>query len=142
MAIADRFTGKDFYARFIHSGGTVALTGDHTEFSVEVSYDTTEITAGSETAKSYLTTLEDATMSLTLFNTGTTGSALAVALEPGTYGTLEWGPQGTASGKPKFGCAAYVTGFSESYPFADSVQREYSFQRSGDWVSNYGTVVW
>lgn len=132
-----KYTGSALYANFIYSGGTVALTGTQRTLSYEATIDTVDVTSGADTEKSYLTTLGDATMSMTILDNASAGSAVRRACARGNYGTLTWGPEGSAVGKPKYSCAAWVTGFSTEYPYDGEVEFEVSFQKDGNWISNY-----
>ena len=88
--------------------------------------------AGSDAFKTYLTTLKDGTRSATIVvqasDTSTKGT-----LVPGTGGTLEWGLEGTASGKVKAQCtAAFVTSYNESMSYNDLVVVDVTWQLNAD----------
>lgn len=127
------YVGKDLYVSF---GGTV-INAAHRAFDVNRSVDTVDTTAGADTDKSYLATLKDGTMKLTLLDDNTAGTASRRALTVGGTGVLMWGPQGTAVGKPKYGCDAIVTAFSESYPYDGEVQIDIEFQKTGSMTYDY-----
>jgi hypothetical protein len=133
MTVANRYTGKNLYVAFAGQ----ELSGDFTAWEVTRTSDTADVTAGSEDARSYLATLKDATFRLERFDTATGGSAVMAALVEGASGTVEFGPQGTATGKPKYSAVAIVTNVSSSYPFSDAVVVTADFQRSGDWITHY-----
>lgn len=115
-----------------------AMRADYTNFSVSQKIDTVDVSAGVDDDKTYKPALKDVSFSLELYNTGTAGSAIQSALQPdGTEGTLIYGPQGTAAGKPKYECLAYSTGYDDSYPFADGAKISVTLQRSGAWTAHY-----
>lgn len=132
MAIANRYVGKDLYATFICSAGTIVLTGDQRSLSVDRDADTVDITAGNAGDKSYLATLKDGTAEIEVLDqAGTTATSFEAAMPEGTSGTLIYAPQGTATTKPKRGFAAIVKSVSVEYPYADVVSYRISFQKSG-----------
>jgi len=89
-------TGKGLYIKF---GGTV-LNTDYRTFSAARSIDKVDGSAGADTFKTYLTTLKDGSISCAIIaqaaDTSTRGT-----LTPGTGGSLEYGLEGTATGKQK-----------------------------------------
>ena len=127
------YTGKDLYIEF----AGVAFNTDYRSLNVDRQIDTVEVSAGADTDKSYLTTLRDATFSVTYVDENGSGTAINGALYEGAYGTLTWGPEGTASGKPKFSCPAWVTSVSAGLEYATEVTRDISLQKDGDWIENF-----
>ena len=125
-------TGKNLYIEY----RGVTISGDQRSFSSSETVDTAETTAGADVGKSYLPTLEDASGSFELVDDGVEGSAIYQALF-NNEGTLTWGPEGTASGKPKYSCAVIITGRDQSTPYDDTVMRTYNWQRNGDWIEHY-----
>jgi len=122
-----RFTGKDLYVKF----GTTVLTADHREFNVGEAADQIDASAGSGTRKEYLAGLVDGNASMTLLGT-TGGTTTWAACAPQTSGTLEWAPEGTAGGKPKFTCGtAIVLGRDTAYPYNDVVSYDIKWGLSG-----------
>lgn len=120
------FTGSGLYVKF---GGTV-LDTDYRAFSEAEEIGLVDQSAGSDSARTYLTTLEDGTTTVTIVvqadNTSTWG---AVAV--GTEDTLEWGDEGTAAGKPKHEVNAIVQSREKSMEYADLVVADITFQFSG-----------
>lgn len=132
MAIANRYTGQNLYAEFICAAGTIALSGDQRSLTVDREVDVVDITAGSETDKSYLATLKDGTAEIEVLDQASVAATgLEAAMPEGTSGTLIYAPQGTASTKPKRGFAAIVQSLSVEYPYSDVVVYTISFQKSG-----------
>jgi len=138
MASSGQYVGSSWYGTWIYSGGTVVLSGNQTKFGMERTVDTVEVTAGSDTQKAYLPTVTDNKFSYAVYDAGTAGSALAKSLTPNTNGTLTWGPQGTATGKPKFSIAAVVTSQKIEYAFDAAVLLEVEFLGSGSYISDWG----
>jgi len=123
------YVGKNLYVAF---KGTV-LQADFRTFSDDESMDMVDTSAGVDVAKTYLTTLEDGTATLELVDqTGGTATTAAWNLcDKGAEGTLEWGPEGTASTKPRHYVNAIVKGRKANYPYADIVTLTVDFQFSG-----------
>lgn len=123
------FTGKNLYLAF---DGT-AVNADFREFSEDEEVGTVDASAGSDVARTYLTTLEDGTASLTLLlqEDGTAATDPWQLMDKGNEGTLEWGPEGTATGKPKHTVNAIVTSRGKSVPYDDVVEMTFNFQFSG-----------
>lgn len=139
MAVANRVTGKDLYVSF----GAVAITADFREFTVSPTIDTVDKTAGSETDKSYIPTLKDATATLTYAYSGSAGTAISTKFQIGTEGALLWGVEGTATGKPKGGWQnAIVTAHDKPVVYNDLIVRTVTFQKSGTASFNDEIDLW
>lgn len=128
-----KYTGTALYIVF--KGQT--LHGEHRSFSFENTGDVDDVTAGADVDKEYIVTHKDATMQLTLVDTGTDLASERQVLYTHAQGTLTFGPQGTASGMPKYECQAIVTGHSTEYPYDGHTEIQASFQRNGAWAENY-----
>lgn len=131
-------SGPNFVGQWIWTNGTVLGTlnfsADYSNFSYEYSVDLKDVSSGNAADVEYLAGMKDGAADLTLYdtiNTGGQGTLYAAAFAPSTYGTLLWGPQGTATGKPKWGIAAYVKDFKNPLNFDDASKYEVSLQRSG-----------
>lgn len=125
-------TGQNLYVAFKDT----ELQADYREFSFSEEVGMADASAGSDTARTYLKTLEDgtATLSLLMQADGTATTDPAQLLEKGAEGTLEWGPEGTASGKPRRYVNAIVQSYEERSPYDDVVEITASFQFSGEVV--------
>jgi len=143
MASAGQYVGSSWYGTWITSGGTFVLSGNQTMFGTERTVDTVEVTAGSDTQKAYLPTVTDNKFSYAYYDAGTAaaaGTALAAQLKPNTSGTITFGPQGTATGKPKYQIAAVVTSQKIEYAFDAAALFEVEFLGSGSWVLDHGSA--
>src|SRR5688500_6860462 len=94
------FAGNNAYIKF----GATVLSPDYREFKPDEEIDILDASAGSDGYKPKVTTQKDGSASITLV-AQTGGTALWAAVALGTEGTLEWGQEGTATGKPR----SYVT---------------------------------
>lgn len=142
MAIADRYTGLVWYGNFVTTSGTAVLSGDQKTFEWSTETDMIDSSGGSVGSKEYLSGINDGNAKLTAYDTllSAAGSALAKQCAEGVFGTITWGPLGTATGKPKYARAARVKSLKVGYPFDGDVMREVEFQFTGPWISNYDTL--
>jgi hypothetical protein len=116
--MAELIPGPSMVLTWVYSGGTVNLAGDYRtcDWNPSITYE--DVTAGSDTQIGRLTTLKDATCSVTVLEQ-TGGSALIAALQPGQAGTLTIQPEGTASNKRKITFPCYCDGIQTSMPYAN-----------------------
>lgn len=116
--MAELIAGPTMVLTWNSSAGTVALAGDYRtcEWNPSIAYE--EVTAGSDTHVGRLTTLKDATASVTVLQQ-TAGTALIAAFQPGQAGTLIIQPEGTATNKRKITLPAYCDGISTSMPYSN-----------------------
>lgn len=120
------FTGSALYLAF---GGTV-LDTDYRAFSAAEEIGVVDQSAGSDTARTYLTTLQDGTATATIViqsdDTTTWG-----AVDIGTSGTLEWGEEGTTAGNMRhYVTSAIVVSREKKVEFADLVVGDVVWQFS------------
>jgi len=121
-------TGTGMYIKF---GGTV-LNTDYRTFSNPRSIGEVDQSAGADTRVTRLTTLKDETLSLAIIaqaaDTTTRGT-----VAPGTGGTLEYGLEGTASGKQKvLYTSAYVKSSNVSASYNDLIVIDITWQPQVD----------
>jgi hypothetical protein len=129
------YTGKNLYIEW--RGVDLTTQAQYRSLSVENSVDTVEVSAGNDTDKSFLTTLRDATFTLTIVDdTNAHGGTVRREFAIDQYGTLVYGPEGTETGMPRFECAAWVTSVTAGVEYATEVTREISLQKDGAWIEN------
>lgn len=129
-----RYTGDGLYATW---KGQV-ITNSFTNMEQSDSIDTVDITAGDERDRAHIATIRDAEITLDIFEEAIAGgTVLRRELYVGNSGTLIWGPEGTATGKPKYSCVATITSISRGIQFDGAVARSITFQRNGAYVLNY-----
>jgi len=114
---------------WIYSGGTVVLSGDFRTVNVTRSLEIIDATAGADTYREKLPSFGDTEVTFSSVMQAD-GTALITALAQKTYGTVVVGPEGTASGKPKFTVAAYSVGPTFNIAYNDVVEFSCS------WISN------
>jgi len=119
------YVGKDLYLAF---AGTV-LDTDFRTFSPSEEIGLVDQSAGADTGSTWLTTLV----------TGTAGFAIVIqaadtttwgAIVPGTEGTLEWGEEGTAAGKPRHYVNAIAVSREKVVDYGDVVIANATFRYS------------
>lgn len=136
MAVANRYTGKNLFLQWIDASGTVNFAGDQKSFEWDWEADTEDMAAGSDDYHYAYGTLLNIKAKLEIMETGSSGTSVAARLEPLDEGTLIWGPQGSATGKPKWGAALLVKKNSPKYPFDKAVVRSIDFEAKGGLVFN------
>lgn len=124
------FTGANLVVNWVTTAGTTSLSGDYRSLSWKPSISTVKSTAGSDADEVYLMTQKDKTIDY-VGVMQTAGTAMEDALVEGTYGTLIFGPEGTATGKRKYTVPAYSLGPSFDWKYNDVVEISCSFQGSG-----------
>lgn len=142
MTVTNRLTGKDLYVGFIGSGGTANLSGDQRAFEVTAEQETADVTAGADGARAVKPTVQNFGASLEVLFTGTAGSAAMAIATLGAEGTLTYGPQGSASGKPKGAFPAIITKRDITMNFDDAVVVKFEFAGQGDETSDPTTATW
>ena len=116
--MAELISGPTMVLTWTYATGTIALAGDFRtcEWNPSITYE--DVTAGSDTQVGRLTTLKDATCSVTILQQ-TGGTAIVAAFQPGQAGTLVIQPEGTATSKRKITFPAYADGIQTSMPYAN-----------------------
>jgi predicted secreted protein len=129
--------GKNTVFKLDNSSGTlVDLSAYLEEVSVPRSIETGETTTFGSSAKSYITGLSDATISLSGKFDSTLDAHMAgiiTALSAGTIDTVsfEYGPESSTSTRIKFSGEAIVTSYEVSSPVADVVTCSIELQVTG-----------
>jgi hypothetical protein len=98
-------TGKDFYLEF--DGQSFAA--DILSFDDGLSLEQVEATTVGDSVRRYLSTRYNVEPKVKiLLATDATGQAIRAKCKVGTEGLLIWGPEGSATGKPKWGIECRV----------------------------------
>lgn len=115
------FAGSTLYMEWVHPGGTIVLSGDFRQLTINRTLEIIDATAGADTYKEKLPSFGDTEVSWSSVMQQS-GTALISALAQKTLGTVVVGYEGTATGKPKFTVAAYSNGPSFNQPYNDVVE--------------------
>jgi len=122
-----RYAGTALYVKF----GSTVLSGDHRTFEVNETAGEIDASAGNDRRSAYLPGRIDGEANMTLLQSEG-GTALFQAVSPQSSGTLEWAPEGTASGKPKRQCLAVALDRSENMGYDEVAMLNIRFRLSGD----------
>lgn len=129
--------GKNAYIRVTNSSGTLT---DMSSISNDVKYSqsiaTSDTSVFGTSAKTYIAGQNDATVSITgLFDatsaTVLEGTIAAIIAGTNASATLEFGPEGSATGKKKFTMSVIPTSYDIGAPVGDVVSLSVQFQRTG-----------
>lgn len=139
MAAIDRLTGSGLVVNWTKDGGSLqTVSGDQTNFSFNRKGDMVDVSAGSETKRTYKGTLEDLDFTLDIFDAD---QAFQDELLPLTTGLLEIYKKGTGSGKPLVSFNAIIGGYNVKEPFDGAIEISITGKRSGTMVHEVGYTV-
>jgi len=119
----EKYTGKDLCVQF---GGN-DISARRRNLDVDEGIAIIDASTGDEAFEDHLTGQTTFGASYTCLD-ATDGSVLWGYLVPGTEGTLEWAPEGTASGKIRHYGTATVESRSRPFPYASPVEISVSFK--------------
>lgn len=120
------YTGSGLYVAF---AGTV-FSSRFRSFDADETQALVAKDAGADTAMTYLNTLQDGKGTLEILAEAG-GTALWAAGVKGASGTLIWGDEGTAAGKPKHSVPAIVARRRRNTVYNDIVKLTFDFQFNG-----------
>lgn len=126
--------GKGAVIKLDDSAGTLRdLSAYAAEVSLPRSIETGETTtfAASGDAKTYVTGLNDSTMSIKFMWDATLDGYLAPAIGSDSTLSFEYGPAGSASGAIKFSGEGIITSYQTSSPVGDVVSLSVDLQITG-----------
>jgi hypothetical protein len=130
------FSGTALYATWQHPAGTLVLNTDYRQFNDQPSVNLLNARAGNDQSESYLVDTKDGQVTYTgLAQNG--GTVLITALTEGVSGTLVFGEEGTAVGKPKTTIPAICMGLQRNIQYNQLVEFSVTFQQNG--TRTYGT---
>jgi hypothetical protein len=124
-----KLTGKNLFVSF---GGTT-LSSSQRSFDTTFEQEQADVTAGADDFRNFSNTVKmvEAETEIVVQEHASGGSALFAALTLGGQGTLLWGPEGTATGKPKFGFYATLTERSQQLAYDDAYILTCKFTMAG-----------
>jgi len=123
------YTGRNLY--LLWKGNSIASNYRSFEPAEEIKVESAS--AGADIPETYLTTLTDGKASLTMRSiAGTAGTALWIThFALGNEGTLEWGPEGTATGAKRSYVNAIVLNKVPTEEYAGVTEWKVEWQYSG-----------
>lgn len=112
-----KISGKNLYVSWAGTEYSAYIRN----FDVSEATETADATAGADSYRNYVETVKtiDVSFEVVMDEYASNGSAMRSAFENGTEGTLIWGVEGSATGKPKKGFYGRIVDASESIPFDD-----------------------
>jgi len=113
------------------SGSLVDYSSYLEDISFPRSIETAETTTFGSSAKSYITGLTDATVSLSGKFDATADSTIAAVVGQSATLTFEYGPEGSASGKVKYTGECIITSYEVGATVGDAVTASVELQVSG-----------
>lgn len=139
-------TGRDLYAHWVQAGGTFVVASGTSEhyrsFNPGVELEMVEITAGAAGLRNYKSTLNVAEPELTIIMRDE-GTFLTDKFKVGMEGSLVWGMEGSAAGRPKGGIVCQVTAFEVEATYDGELEATVTFMPiSGSWLFDPETAVW
>lgn len=124
--------GKSAVFKVDDSGGTLRdLSSYLEEVSFPRSVETAETTTFGNNAKTYITGLSDATISITGLFDATADGYLAGVIGASATLSFEYGPAGSTAGNVKYSGECILTSYEVSAPVGDKVSASAEFQVSG-----------
>lgn len=124
------YSGSALYLSWIHPGGTVVFSSDYRSFNDDPEGDLIEVTAGSDAYKNFIGGVSSGKCSLTYLEQAS-GTANYNSLAFGTFGTLIYGAEGTAAGKPKRTIPLIALGARKAFQYANAVEVSTEWQYNG-----------
>lgn len=139
-----RMSGKNLHLQWIYSGGTANLSGSQRSFENGHEQESADATAGADSYRVFVPTVKTLKPKAEiLWEEKSSGSAVIAAVQPGVEGTLYWSPEGTASGKPKWGAYLRVRVSNQSLPYDDVAMLSVEWDNIGTaLVSDGVTATW
>jgi len=139
MTQAERLKNKDYYFEF----RGVAMHGDYTKFDWSGQAKAVDLTANGDAAEFEEPGTKRYDPSFEAFYRGAAGTAITAELREGLKGTVTWGPEGTAAGKPKGQLAVFVKQFDHKSGSRDQGQTiSVTFGPQGDLIKDPRVDVW
>ena len=139
-------TGAGLYVHWVDASGTVILASGTSEhfrtFNPNIEKEMAEVTAGAASIRNYKATLATAEPEMTIIMRDE-GTAITDRLKLGVQGSLVWGIEGTAAGRPKAGITAEITVSNSEATYDAELEITIQWMPiTGAWLFNPATAVW
>ena len=123
-----RYTGSKLYIEW-NNGSTMQMDANYRSVTTSETADKIDLSAGHDVHKDFTYGQRDSTIDVELLDIDEVdGELLWEAVAPQTEGTLTWGPQGTATGKPKRSVACFVVKRGGDWKYSSETPVTISFQ--------------
>ena len=137
-----KYRGVALITQWINPLGTLQIQNNFQTFDVQREVDLIDVSSGADLDHESIIGLRKGTGTLKFYDDTQTvanfGTAALAMLCEGTYGTLIWGPQGTAVNMPKGSFGAFVKTLKHSMPFDKALDIEIVWEKSGPFLADYG----
>jgi len=142
MSANQRKAGKTLVVLWDYGGTTYTVSGDYTAFDPGFSTKAVNMSAGADDWEYEKPIIKRTDASLNSMYRGTEGTAEYAAMTVGNEGTLSWGSDGTASGKPKGSMPMYVKEVKQPHKHEGETEYNVIFGPQGDLISDPATATW
>lgn len=118
--MSQKYSGEDVVVKFNSND----ISGEGRALEISEAADEIDVTCYGDVDKAYISGKTDRNFSITILDkvNGTAATDAETLLETGTSGTLEWAPEGTASGKRRRFGSAIVLRNRKTFPHDGAVQ--------------------
>ena len=121
--------GSGGVVKLAATGGSATAVGEVRNFSIEQTADTLETTVMGATARTYVGSLKNATVSMSVY--WDDGDAVQLLVDAADSLDFQIHPTGTGSGEKFYSGSAVVTSNTISAAFDGLIEGEFAFQVSG-----------
>lgn len=142
------YSGSALYIKWIYASakglaaaGTVEPATDYRSLTVNRGLKTIDTTAGSDQYEGHIQSHRSANGQITFIAENGSGTAFRKAFYEGAYGTLEWAPEGTATGKPKHSIKCSIEKMDETIPYDNAVEFTINWKGDEAWITDFNTLA-
>ena len=112
------YSGSALYFTWIYPSGTINFSGDYRTLTDNVEGNIIDASAGSDPYTVPIAGIQNGKVTLTYVDQAG-GTTNMYACDFGTQGTIIYGPEGTATGKPKRTIPAMALGWSKNMQYTN-----------------------
>ena len=124
------YSGSALYVSWIYTSGTAVFSADYRTLTDSVEGNVIDASAGSDPYQVVIAGIQNGKVALTYVDQAG-GTANLYACDFGVQGTLIYGPEGTASGKPKRTIPAMALGWSRQMQYSNVPEVTVNWQYTG-----------
>jgi hypothetical protein len=123
------------------TGGTVTISLPQTLTTIARDGDILDVSSGNDNQREYIGGLDTLVLTAKMFDdTQSAGTVIQGALSiPLQTGTMDYGPQGTAAGKPKYSFPYITKTANWNGPFDKPVDLTFTIHRNGAMLTDVAT---
>lgn len=124
------YSGSALYVSWIHPSGTAVFSADYRTLTDSVEGNVIDASAGSDPYQVVIAGIQNGKVALTYVDQAG-GTVNMYACDFGVQGTLIYGPEGTATGKPKRTIPAMSLGWSRQMQYSNVPEVTVNWQYTG-----------